>query len=146
MAGSKFSRLGMSSPMSIPHSSSSADDDVTEEDAAIKEEPTEDDADKVDVDAAITVADDVVVILADDADVTTASDVIAAVVSVITLLAVPARDIVVAVIASFSESDSPSNFASFSSSSSCPSLIWASFRWKKEPLDGEERGTDTTRR
>ncbi len=131
--------------MSIPHPSSSSatsrdddvtekddvteDDDVTEEDD-VNEEP---DDDKVDVDAA---------------DVTTASDVIEAVVSVITLLAVSPKAIVVAVTASFFDNKSSSNFAAFFSSSSfiCPSLIWASLRWKKEPADGKERGADTTRR
>jgi hypothetical protein len=147
MAGSKFSRLGISSPMSIPHSSSfsatSRDDDVTEDDDFTEGDDVteEDDADKVDFDAAITVAD-AVAILADDANVTTASDVIAEVVSVITVLAVSPEAIVVAVTALFFDSDS-----AFSSSSSiCPSLIWASFRWKKEPPDGEERGADTTLR
>ncbi len=137
--------------MSIPHSSSSAtsrDDDVTEDDDFTEGDDVteEDDADKVDVDATTTDADDVAN-LADDADVA-ASDVIAAVVSV-TLLSVSPEAIIVAVTASFFDSDSSSNFEAFFSSSFssiCPSLIWASFRWKKEPLDGEERGTDTTRR
>jgi hypothetical protein len=155
MAGSKFSRLGMSSPMSTPHSSSSADDGVTEdddvtedegvteEDDVTEEKPTEDDADKVDDDAAKTVAD-VVAILADDADVA-ASDVIAAVVPV-TLLAVSPKAVVAPVTASFFDSESPSNFIASFSSSICPSFIWASFRWKKEPPDGEERGAAATRR